>query len=409
MKILFITDNFYPERNAPAKRTYEHAIEWIKLNHEISIVTGVPNFPKGKVFNGYKNKIFQSENLDGINIYRVWTFIAANKGFIFRILDYISFMFTSFLAGLFLKKHDVIIATSPQFFTAISGWLISFFRKKPFILEIRDLWPESIVAVGAMNNKNIIIKFFHKVACFLYRKADCIICVTHSFKKDLVKLNVNENKILVIENGIKIENLISPNKTIDMIEKEYNLSKKDFIISFIGTVGMAHGLDIIIRAAKKINNEKIKFLIVGEGAEKEKLKLKVSSNNLDNVLIVDSISWQEIININQIISANFIHLKKSDIFKKVIPSKIFESMAMKKTIILGVEGEAENIINHSKCGLVIEPDNEDSLISAIDFLNNIKDLETMKAYGQNGYNYVINNYNRVKLANKMINFIFEKK
>ena len=135
MKILFITDNFYPERNAPAKRTYEHAIEWIKLNHEISIVTGVPNFPKGKDFNGYKNKIFQSENLDGINIYRVWTFIAANKGFIFRILDYISFMFTSFLAGLFLKKHDVIIATSPQFFTAISGWLISFFRKKPFILD----------------------------------------------------------------------------------------------------------------------------------------------------------------------------------------------------------------------------------------------------------------------------------
>ena len=99
------------------------------LNHEISIVTGVPNFPKGKVFNGYKNKIFQSENLDGINIYRVWTFIAANRGFIFRILDYISFMFTSFLAGLFLKKYDVIIATSPQFFTAISGWLISFFRK----------------------------------------------------------------------------------------------------------------------------------------------------------------------------------------------------------------------------------------------------------------------------------------
>ena len=218
--------------------------------------------------------------------------------FFFRVFDYISFMLTSFIAGFFVKKHDVVIATSPQFFTAISGYLISVFSRKPFILEIRDLWPESIVAVGAMSNQNIIIKFLHKVACLLYRKADCIICVTHSFKKDLIKLNINENKILVIENGIKIENLISPNKTIDMIEKEYNLSKKDFIISFIGTVGMAHGLDIIIRAAKKINNEKIKFLIVGEGAEKEKLKLKVSSNNLDNVLILDSISWQEIININ---------------------------------------------------------------------------------------------------------------
>ena len=409
MKILFITDNFYPEQNAPAKRTYEHAIEWLKLNHKVSIITGVPNFPKGKVFKGYKNKIFQSENLDGINIYRVWTFIAANKGFVFRILDYISFMFTSFFAGLFIKKHDIVIATSPQFFTAISGWLISVFRRKPFILEIRDLWPESIVAVGAMNDKNIIVNLLYKVARFLYRRSDFIICVTNSFKQDLVKYNIDENKILVIENGIKIENLIPPSKTIDIIEKEYNLCKKDFIVSFIGTIGMAHGLDIIIKAAKKINNKNIKFLIIGEGAEKEKLKVKVSSNKLNNVIILDSIPWQEIININQIISANLIHLKKSDVFKKVIPSKIFESMGMKKTIILGVEGESKNIINDSKCGLIIEPENEDSLINIINKLNNLKDSKSINSFGQNGYNYVINNYNRVKLANKMINFIFEKK
>ena len=409
MKILFITDNFYPEQNAPAKRTYEHAIEWLKLNHKVSIITGVPNFPKGKVFKGYKNKIFQSENLDGINIYRVWTFIAANKGFVFRILDYISFMFTSFFAGLFVKKYDIVIATSPQFFTAISGWLISVFRRKPFILEIRDLWPESIVAVGAMNDKNIIVNFLYKVARFLYRRADFIICVTNSFKQDLVKYNIDENKILVIENGIKIENLIPPSKTIDIIEKEYNLCKKDFIVSFIGTIGMAHGLDIIIKAAKKINNKNIKFLIIGEGAEKEKLKVKVSSNKLNNVIILDSIPWQEIININQLISANLIHLKKSDVFKKVIPSKIFESMGMKKTIILGVEGESENIINDSKCGLIIEPENEDSLINIINKLNNLKDSKSINSFGQNGYNYVINNYNRVKLAKKMIDFISEKK
>ena len=409
MKILFITDNFYPEQNAPAKRTYEHAIEWLKLNHKVSIITGVPNFPKGKVFKGYKNKIFQSENLDGINIYRVWTFIAANKGFVFRILDYISFMFTSFFAGLFVKKYDIVIATSPQFFTAISGWLISVFRRKPFILEIRDLWPESIVAVGAMNDKNIIVNFLYKVARFLYRRADFIICVTNSFKQDLVKYNIDENKILVIENGIKIENLIPPSKTIDIIEKEYNLCKKDFIVSFIGTIGMAHGLDIIIKAAKKVNNKNIKFLIIGEGAEKEKLKVNVSSNKLNNVIILDSIPWQEIININQLISANLIHLKKSDVFKKVIPSKIFESMGMKKTIILGVEGESENIINDSKCGLIIEPENEDSLINIINKLNNLKDSKSINSFGQNGYNYVINNYNRVKLAKKMIDFISEKK
>ena len=405
MKILFITDNYYPEVNAPAKRTHEHVIEWNKTGNDITVITGVPNFPKGKTFKGYKNKIFQTENIEGINVFRVWTFISANKGFFLRIIDYVSFMVSSFICGLVTKKHDIVIATSPQFFTAISGWLISFFKRTPFILEIRDLWPESIVAVGAMKN-NIIIKLLYQIAHFLYRRADVIVCVTNSFKDDLIAKNIDANKIVVVENGIKIEKLIKPNKTVEQVAIEYELDKNDFIISFIGTIGMAHGLDIIINAAKKINDKAIKFFIMGDGAQKENLEEKIKINRLENVKIVSSKSWQEIININQIISVNLIHLMKSDEFKKVIPSKIFDSMAMKKPIILGVDGESKNLLNKSKSGLSIIPENEDSLIESIQILKNDKDL--LSLFGKNGYNFVINRYNRSKLAHKMLKFISKK-
>ena len=271
MKILFLTDNFYPETNAPAKRTLEHCKEWVNSGHSVTIITGVPNFPKGKVFKGYKNRLYQSEIIDSILVKRVWTYIAPNKGFFYRIIDYLSFMLTSFFCGLFTKKHDVIIATSPQFFTLISGYLISLFKRAPLVLEIRDLWPESIVAVGAMKKSNLFIKILYRIAIFIYRKAKIIICVTQSFKKDLINKGIKEEKIFVIENGFDLEKNITPNKTIKEVEKYYVVNKNDFIISFIGTVGMAHGLEIILKAAKNVK-EDIKFLIIGDGARKKDLK-----------------------------------------------------------------------------------------------------------------------------------------
>ena len=149
MKILFLTDNFPPEVNAPATRTYEHCREWIRQGAEVTVITCTPNFPQGKVYKGYTNKPYQQEMMDGIHVIRVWSYITANEGFIKRTLDYISFSVTSFLAGLF-QQADIIIATSPQFFTALSGRTLSFWKRKPWIMEVRDLWPESIKTVGAM-------------------------------------------------------------------------------------------------------------------------------------------------------------------------------------------------------------------------------------------------------------------
>lgn len=402
MKILFLTDNFYPETNAPAKRTLEHCKEWVNLDHEITVITGVPNFPKGKVFKGYKNRLYQSKKIDGILIKRVWTYIAPNEGFFFRILDYISFMVTSFLCGLFTKKHDIVIATSPQFFTLISGYLISLFKRVPLVLEIRDLWPESIVAVGAIKESSWIIKILYKIAIFLYKKSTIIICVTQSFKNDLIKKGIDGSKIFVVENGFDLNKNLTPNKSIKDIQNEYNIKKDEFIVSFTGTIGMAHGLEIILNSAKKIDS-KIKFLVIGDGAKKSELINRANTERLNNIKFISNISWQEIVNINQIIDMHLVHLINSPEFKKVIPSKIFESMALKKPIIMGVLGESRTIVDKAGCGLNIIPEDVDDLNRTIKYaINNPQIIDKM---GMKGYNFLFQDYSRKKLANKMIEYI----
>tara|TARA_Y100000741_G_scaffold364661_1_gene356442 strand:+ start:749 stop:1966 length:1218 start_codon:yes stop_codon:yes gene_type:complete len=401
MKILFLTDNFYPENNAPAKRVLEHCKQWYNIGHEVTIITGAPNFPKGKVFKGYKNKIYQKENVKGITVKRVWTFIAENKGFFLRIMDYLSYMFSSFICGIFTKKNDVIIATSPQFFTLISGYLISVFKRTPLVLEIRDLWPESIVAVGAIKEDSNIIRFLKKIAKFLYKKSDLIICVTNSFKNDLVNMGIDKSKIKVVENGFDLNKTLNPTISINEVEAIYKIKKNNFIISFIGTVGMAHGLNIILDSSKKLKD--VVFLVVGEGAEKKSLIEKTRIGKIKNIKFIDNISWQEIVNINQVIDLHLVHLKKDKEFKKVIPSKIFESMALKKPILMGVEGESRIILNKANCSLNIIPEDPESLVSVV---NEIKDnkLELAKM-GKNGYEFLINHFSRKELSKKMINYI----
>ena len=204
MHILFLTDNFPPETNAPATRTHEHTKRWVKAGHRVTVITGVPNFPSGKIHAGYRNKPWQEETPDGVRVIRVWTYITANEGSLKRTLDYVSFMITGSIAGLFVKKPDVIVATSPQFFNALGGCLLSMVRRRPFVFELRDLWPDSIVAVGAIQ-EGAAIRFLRKVEYWLYRRATRIVSVTHSFKEILVSNGIPAEKIAVVPNGVDPE------------------------------------------------------------------------------------------------------------------------------------------------------------------------------------------------------------
>jgi len=401
MKILIITENFYPEGNAPARRLYEHSKEWVKTGNQITVLTGVPNFPNGKIYSGYKNKIYQSERIDGINIKRVWTYFTKNKGIIYRTVDFISFMLSSFISGLFIKKHDRILVSSPQFFQVISGFLISRIRRIPFILEVRDLWPESIVSLGALKENNFIIKILNLIAKYIYRKSMLIFVVTDSFKDYLVNIGIKEEKIFVIKNGFNFDRTLEPNKDVNTIIKEYKIKNDKFIVSYIGTIGMAHGVGTILKTAKLIKN--VTFLIIGEGANKKKLVKRAKNQKLTNVIFIDNIDWQEIVNINQIVSANIIHLKKLKLFESVIPSKMFESMALKKPILAGLIGESLSIIKESNSGIQVEPEDELSLLNQILFLK--KYPEKLKEFGENGFIYVNKKHNRKILARQMMEII----
>lgn len=397
MKILFLTDNFAPEFNAPASRTYAHCKEWVEQGAQVTVITGVPNFPKGKVFEGYKNRWKQEEYIDGIRVIRVWTYIAANEGFFKRTLDFISFMITSFWAGLFLKT-DLIVATSPQFFTAISGRWLSFFKRKKWVMEVRDIWPESIKAVGAMNG-NWIIRYFEYLEKRMYRSAYKIVTVTDSFKRQLIKEHaIPETKIGVFKNGIDTS-LFRPIAKDSELLKELGLQNK-FVIGYIGTHGMAHKLDFILRTAKEIKDDQIHFLFLGTGAEKENLVKLKERLNLQNVTMLDSVPKNQVSKYISILDAGLVNLKKSDTFKSVIPSKIFELAAMHKPILLGVEGESKDLVETYGIGVCFEPENSNDFIEKVDKIVTKKESEYP-------FDSFVSNFKRKNLANQMLLFLSE--
>ena len=360
MHILFLTDNFPPEVNAPASRTFEHCREWVKVGNQVTVITCAPNFPVGKVFSGYKNRLLQTEEMDGIRVIRVWSYITANAGFSKRILDYISFMPPAVLASFFVKKPDLVIGTSPQFFTVCAAYLVSLFKRIPFVFELRDIWPESIKAVGAMND-SIIIRLLEKIELFLYRKAEMIVSVTHAFKKTLIERGVEAEKIKVITNGVDVSRFYKTDKDSALV-KQYELEGK-FVAGYVGTHGMAHHLETILDTAKiaQNNNDNIQFLLLGNGARKQELVDLSITMGLNNIIFVDSVPKEEVVRYWSLLDVSIIHLKKIELFSSVIPSKLFECMAMGIPVLHGVLGESAEIVENNQVGLTFEPENEQQL------------------------------------------------
>ena len=361
-RILFLTDNFPPEVNAPATRTYEHAREWIGKGYEVTVITCAPNFPHGKVYEGYKNKLFSREEKDGIKVIRVWTYITANEGFLKRILDYISFAVSAFLVGLWIRT-DIIIATSPQFFTAVAGRWLSFFKLRPWIMEVRDLWPESIAAVGAMNEGKIY-KFLEWVELRLYKSAKKIIVVTDTFKRKISARGIEASKIDVHKNGVILDLFEPRPKDKELMEANPQFEGKK-VFAYIGTHGMAHGLSFILNSLPKLQKSLPQghFLFIGEGAEKENLLNQARELKLDNVTFMPFVPKHEVVRYLSLMDVALVNLKKSDTFKTVIPSKIFEAAALQKPILLGLEGETKGIIESFNAGTCFEPENEQEFIA----------------------------------------------
>jgi glycosyltransferase involved in cell wall biosynthesis len=399
MHILFLTDNFPPEGNAPATRTYEHAVRWVEAGHKVTVITCAPNFPEGKVFDGYKNSLYQTELMDGINVVRVKTYITANEGFVKRILDYMSFMVTAFIAGLFQKKADVIVATSPQFFCACSGWLLSVFKRKPFVFELRDIWPASITAVGAMK-ESFAIRMLEKLELFLYRKADSIISVTHSFKKELIERGVDGTKIDVVLNGVDLTKYEPVEQKDTELAEQYGLQGK-FVAGYIGTHGLAHGLENIVSVAERLQQQDdIRIVFAGGGAARQKVVDLVNEKNLKNVVLINRQPKEMMPRLWSLCDISLVPLKNSDLFRTVIPSKIFECMGMGIPTLMSVpEGEATGIIQNTNSGLTVDSENVDQIVEGILKLKN--DSELYNELRQSSID-VASQFSRDLMAEKML-------
>jgi glycosyltransferase involved in cell wall biosynthesis len=398
MRILFLTDNFPPETNAPASRTYEHAKRWATAGHEVTVLTGAPNFPSGKVHAGYTNAIWRRETMDGIEVVRVWTYIAANEGFLRRTLDYLSFMLSAIVASAFLARPDVIVATSPQFFTPCAAWVVSLLRARPFVFELRDLWPDSIVAVGAMR-ETAAIRLLRRLEYFLYRRAARIVSVTQSFKQLLVANGIQAAKIAVVPNGVDLD-FYQPGPRPEELACRLGVQGR-FVVAYVGTVGMAHGMGSLLDAARILRTDQgVAFVIVGTGAEHSMLEDQARREGLTNVVFVGAVSKTEVREYWRLCDAAAVLLRDAPLFRHVIPSKMFEAMGMEKPIILGVKGESEQILIESGAGVSVPPGDASSLAHAV--VDLATDRDRCAALGRKGRRYASEKFNREILAMQML-------
>lgn len=371
-RVLYLSHYFPPEGNAPATRVHAFCRRWVRrlpIPLAATVITCAPNVPDGVVYDGYRNRLSQREVIDGIDVIRVWTYLAPNAGTVRRILNYLSFMLSATVRAMFIARPDVVIATSPQFFCGWAGVFVSWLRWCPFVLEIRDIWPESIVAVGAMREGRAV-RFLEWLELRMYAAANHVVTVGDGYRRQLIAKGVADERITLITNGIDSDRL-RPQAPDESLRSRFNPDGR-FICSYIGTIGMAAGLDVIVEAAeslRRVGRRDVRFLVVGDGATREVLANQVRDGGLEDLVTVTGRQPKESIpGFLSISDCCLVHLRKTALFETVLPSKIFEAAALERPIIMGVGGFAAQLIRDAECGICIEPENAGELVAAIDTL-----------------------------------------
>jgi len=364
MHVLVLTERFHPEISAPSVRIVDHARIWIERGHQVTVVTSVPNAPRGEVFDGYQNRLFQREDFDGIQVIRLWSYMAPNQGFARRVLDWLSLAVMTVLAAPWLPKCDVILATSPPIFTPVAGVALSWIKWTPWLLEVRDLWPASIRAVGASRN-GLLLWSLEQLELWLYARAQRIVVVTEAFKDDLAARGVPTEKIDIVRNAADL-GVFHPGAATEDGRALLDLPKDKFVAGYVGTTGMAHGLDNVLDAAELLKaHSDIVLLILGEGAERKGLEQRAAARGLNNVVFRDFMPHVYMPSILAGLDASIVHLRPDPLWETVIPSKIFEGMAMGVPLLHCVRGESASIIGEAGAGRCLEPGDPKALADAI--------------------------------------------
>jgi glycosyltransferase involved in cell wall biosynthesis len=404
VKILYVSQYFPPEMGAPAARASELCRHWARMGQDATVLTGFPNHPTGVVPEEWRSRLrhlHYTETIDGMRVVRTWLWPLPNRKAHERILNYASFCVSAAVSGLFLKKPDVVIATSPQLLCALSGWWLAWWKRVPFVFEVRDLWPESLAAVGAGSEGSILHRTLAAIAGFLYRRAHRIVVVAPAFKDHLIRYwNVPAAKISIVENGVETD-LFRLDPAAPEVRKKLKLEDR-FLICYIGTMGNAHGLDTLIAAAKELQTAlpSATFLLIGEGADKERIVELAAASGLTNLMFLGQQPRETIPSYVSASDLCLVMLKKTELFKTVIPTKLLEYMACERPVVVAVDGQARKIIEEAGAGVFVEPEDSRALVEAIVEL--AKNPEQRRQMGASGRHYIVTGFSREKTARDYI-------
>jgi colanic acid biosynthesis glycosyl transferase WcaI len=411
VKILYVSQYFPPEMGAPAARAAELAQHWAQAGHDVSVLTGFPNHPTGVVPPEWRSRfgrLAHREKAGRVDVFRTWLWPLPNRKAHERMRNYTSFCLSAAVRGLSLPRPDVIIGSSPQLLVGLAAWWLAFAKRVPFVFEVRDLWPESLIAVGVGNENSILNKMLSAIAGFLYKHSEHVVVVTSAFKDHLVEhWRVPPEKISVVENGVETD-LFAPQPADACLSLRQQLDAEGkFLVCYVGTMGMAHGLETLLDAAGQLRQENpnVLFLLVGEGAEKERIKAIAQSRGLSNVRFLDQQPRERIPAIISASDSCLVLLKKTDVFKTVIPTKMLEFMSCARPVILGVQGQAQKILEEAGAGIVIEPENSAALAQAINRLAG--DPALGETLGRNGREYIVRRFSRRQTAEDYVQVLEE--
>jgi len=380
-----LTQWFDPE---PFYKGIPFAKELIRLGHKVEILTGFPNYPGGKVYNGYRIRFCQREILSGIPVIRVALYPSHDRSAIKRILNYVSFAVSATIIGIFLvKSPDVLYVYHPPATIGLPALIISLLRRVPFVYDIQDLWPDTLSSTGMIDNKRVLF-LIDKFCKYVYSNAKKIVVLSSGFKTALIERGVPKSKIEVVYNWCDDTQI---NKDIIRadLRKKLGMAGK-FNILFAGTMGKAQALDAVLNAAELVENRlaKIQFVFVGGGLDVGRLKQKMEDLYLKNVLFIPPQPVSKIGKFLNSADVLLVHLKKDPLFKITIPSKTQAYMAVGKPILMGVEGAAAELIETAGCGLSCISENPRSIAQAVEKLFNTSktDLKKMGNAGEKFYN-----------------------
>jgi glycosyltransferase involved in cell wall biosynthesis len=406
MRILYLSQYFPPEAGATQTRAYEMARNWVRLGHQVTMVTEFPNHPSGIIPHKYHGKFYERSLLEGIEVIRLWVKASPVKNFRNRMLFYITYMFNAIIAGLFLVrgKYHLIYATSPPLFVGGSALVLSLFKRTPLVFEVRDLWPESAVALGELTNQRAI-KIATRLEEICYRKAILLVVVTHGIYNRLKERGIPLTKLIYIPNGANIDMYTYKPEARERIRKELGLEGK-FIAIYAGLFGLAYGLEILLETAYKLHEiSDIHFLLIGDGPKKADIVSQADQLKLTNLSLLSEKALDQIPDYLSAADVALIPLRNLPIFKGTLPVKMFDAWACERPVIIGVEGEAREIVESIHGGIFFPPENAEKMAEAMLYLKNSSNER--QSMGENGLAYTRMYHSRKELAEKLIAYLEE--